>query len=68
MVPTIENSNFFVYLFVNFFVNNYYDHAPVISTIIWKVKYPLRFIVSYVQPVTQQYESRTVQKTPLQSK
>ena len=25
-----------------------------------KVKYPLRFAVSYVQPVTQQYESRTV--------
>ena len=25
-----------------------------------KVKYPLRFTVGYVQPITQQYESRTV--------
>ena len=25
-----------------------------------KVKYPLRFAVSFVQPVTQQYEPRTV--------
>ena len=32
-----------------------------------KVKYLLRFVVSYVQPVTQQYESRTVRKAPLQS-
>ena len=24
-----------------------------------KVKYPLRFVVSYVQPVIQHYESRT---------
>ena len=32
------------------------------------VKYPLCFVVSYVQPVTQQYESRTVRKAPLQSK
>ena len=30
------------------------------------VKYPLCFIVSYVQPVTQQYESRAVQKASLQ--
>ena len=126
MVPTlVENSIFFpVYLFVNFFVNNYYDlvnpwivepHSnyrlksevsimlhcqlfptwytafqikncskstsaihvyrkkemvpgtPVISIIFWKVKYPLHFVVSYVQPVTQQYKSKTVQKTPLKS-
>ena len=33
-----------------------------------KVKYALRFVVSYVQPFTQHYESRTVQKAPLQSK
>ena len=33
-----------------------------------KVKYPLRFVVGYVQPITQQYESRTVRKAPLQSK
>ena len=26
---------------------------------------PLRFVVSYVQPVAQHYESRTVQKVPL---
>ena len=25
-----------------------------------KMKYPLRFVVSYVRPVTQHYESRTV--------
>ena len=42
--------------------------APVISIIVWKVKYPLRFVVSYVQPVTQQYESRTVWKASLLSK
>ena len=31
------------------------------------MKYPLHFIVSYVQPVTQHFESKTVRKTPLQS-
>ena len=31
------------------------------------MKYLLRFIVSYVQPVTQHFESRTAQKAPLQS-
>ena len=30
------------------------------------MKYPLRFIVSYVQHVTQHFKSRTVQKAPLQ--
>ena len=30
-------------------------------------QYPLCFIVSYVQPVTQHFESTTVQKAPLQS-
>ena len=39
-------------------------HAPAIR----KVKYPLRFVVSYVQPITQHYESRIVQKALLQSK
>ena len=39
--------------------------TPIILIIARKVKYPLRF---YVQPVTQQYESRTVWKAPLQSK
>ena len=29
------------------------------------MKYPLCFIVSYVQPVTQHFRSRTVQKAPL---
>ena len=38
--------------------------APII---VWKVKYPLYFIVSYVQPVTQHFESRTIRKAPLQS-
>ena len=42
-------------------------HAPAISIIVSKVKYPLRFVVSYVQPVTQHFESRTVRKAPLQS-
>ena len=31
------------------------------------MKHPLRFIVSYFQPVTQHYESRTSQKALLQS-
>ena len=31
------------------------------------MKYPLRFVVSYVQPVTQHFGSRTVRKAPLQS-
>ena len=42
--------------------------APVITIIVWKVKYPLHFIVGYVQPITQQYESRTVRKAPLLAK
>ena len=41
--------------------------TPTISIIVLKVKYPLCFIVGYVQPVTQHFESRTVQKAPLQS-
>ena len=32
-----------------------------------KVKYSLRLVVSYVQPITQQYESRTFLEAPLQS-
>ena len=31
------------------------------------MNYPLRFIVSYVQPVTQHFRFRTVRKAPLQS-
>ena len=31
------------------------------------MKYPLRFVASYVQLVTQHYESRIVRKAPLQS-
>ena len=42
--------------------------TPVKSIVIWKVKYPLFFIVGHVQPITQQYESKTVRKLPLQSK
>ena len=30
------------------------------------MKYPLRFVVSYVQPVTQHLESRTIRKAPPQ--
>ena len=41
--------------------------APAMSIIVRKVKYPLRFVVSYVQPVTWHFESRTVRKAPLQS-
>ena len=40
--------------------------TPAISIIV-QVKYPLHFVVSYVQPVTQHFESRTVRKAPLQS-
>ena len=43
-------------------------HAPAISIIVCKVKYPLRFVVGCVQPVTQQYKLRIVRKAPLQSK
>ena len=32
-----------------------------------KWKYPLCFVVSCVQPITQHYESRTVRKAPLQT-
>ena len=34
--------------------------VPLLFITIWKVKYPLCFFVSCVQPVTQQYKSRTV--------
>jgi len=40
----------------------------VYPIIVWKVKHPLCFIISYVQPITQQYKSRTVRKLPLQIK
>ena len=63
-----------------FFVNNFImtgepthtasekaPRPPAISIIIWKVKYPLHFVVSYVQPVTQHFESRAIWKAPLQS-
>ena len=42
--------------------------APAISIVVWKVRHPLCFVVGCVQPITQQYELRTVQKAPLQSK
>ena len=32
------------------------------------MKYPLHFIVGYVHPITQQYESRAARKAPLLSK
>ena len=31
------------------------------------MKYPLHFIVSFVQPITQHFETRTARKPPLQS-
>ena len=37
------------------------------SYINYRLKSEIRFVVSYIQPVTQHYESRTVQKAPLQS-
>ena len=65
---------------LTFFVNNFImtgepthttsemvPRAPAISIIVWKVKYPLRFVVSYVQPVTQHFESRTFPEAPLKS-
>ena len=33
-----------------------------------ELKHPLCFIVGYIQPVTQQCKSKTVQKAPVQSK
>ena len=44
------------------------SRSPAISIIVYKVKHPLHFVVGCVQPITQQYESRTVRKVPLQSK
>ena len=45
--------------------------TPAISIVVWKANYPLHcplhFVVSYVQPVTKHFESRTVWKAPLQS-
>ena len=43
------------------------EMAPRAPIIFRKVKYPLRFVVSFVQPVTQHFKSRTVQNAPLQS-
>ena len=69
-----------MHLFVTLFVNNFNmtgepmhtasemaSCAPAISIIVLKLKYPLHLVVSYVQPVTQLFKSRTVQKAPLQS-
>jgi len=58
--------NFF-YKWYNWLVNIRILYQKVlctlfISIIVCKVKYPLRFIVSYFQPIAQQYESRTVWK------
>ena len=79
----VENSKYFCVLVVNFFCKIKFitgepthtaskeinDAAcPQLLIIVWKVKYPLHFFVSYVQPITQHCESRTVRKAPLQSK
>ena len=46
------------------------EMAPCPSYINYHLKseVSLRFVVSYVQPITQQYKSRTVRKALLQSK
>ena len=44
---------------------NFATHPSYINYCL-KVKYPLYFVVTYVQPITQQYESRAVQKALLQ--
>ena len=41
--------------------------APQLSIAGSKVKWPLRFAFSYVQPITQCYKQRTVPEIPLQS-
>ena len=43
------------------------EMMPRTPIIIRKAKYPLRFVDSYVQPVTQHFESRAVRKAPQQS-
>ena len=35
--------------------------APAISIIVWKVKLPLCFVVSYVQPITQHFNQELVE-------
>ena len=42
------------------------EHAPQLSNTALKVQWPLRFIFSYVQPVTQHYRRKTVEEVPLQ--
>ena len=37
-----------------------------LSRTVSKVQWPLRFAVSYVQPVTQRYRRKTVEEVPLQ--
>ena len=39
-------------------------HTPSYINYRLKSKYTLHFVVGYVQPITQQYKSRTVQKAP----
>ena len=43
------------------------EMAPYVPATDYMSSEPLCFVVSYVQPVTQHYESRTVRKAPLQS-
>ena len=43
------------------------EMVPCTPIIVWKVKNPLCFVVSFVQPVMQHFESRTIRKAPLQS-
>ena len=76
MVPTLVENSLCAGL-LTFFVNiiiltgepahTISEMEPCTPVIIQKIKYPLHFVVSYVQPVTQHVRSRTVQKAPLQS-
>ena len=76
IVPTlVENYTCLLTFFVNKIImtgepilkKEMAPHAPATNNHL-KSEVSIRFIVSYVQPVTHHYESRTIQKTPLQSK
>ena len=39
------------------------EMAPRPPIIVWRVKYPLRFIVSYIQPITQHFRIKNCSKS-----
>ena len=43
------------------------ERIPQLSITALKVQWPLRFVFSYVQPITQRYKQNTVEEVPLQS-